>query len=71
MYQLLKSISNRELFQRQLPIFLASFVVAELFYKFHSFTLETAAFLVTWFVLDWVVGQVTRSGNRNAQDRAE
>ena len=68
MYQLLKSISNRELFQRQLPIFLASFVVAELFYKFHSFTLETLAFLATWFALDWVVGQVTRSAARIGQD---
>ncbi len=28
-----------------------SFVIAEQFYKFHSFTLETGAFLVTWFVL--------------------
>lgn len=26
-------------------------VVAEQFYKFHSFTLETGAFLVTWWVL--------------------
>ena len=26
--------------------------MAELFYKFHSFTLETIAFLATWFVLD-------------------
>jgi hypothetical protein len=68
MYQLLKSLSNRELFQRQLPIFLASFVIAELFYKFHSFTLETAAFLATWFVLDWLVGQVTRSRARDIQD---
>jgi hypothetical protein len=28
-----------------------AFVVAELFYKFHSFTLEAAAFLATWYVL--------------------
>jgi hypothetical protein len=28
-----------------------SFVIAEQLYKFHSFTLETGAFLVTWFVL--------------------
>lgn len=67
MYQLLKSLSNRELFQRQLPVFLASFVIAELFYKFHSFTLETAAFLATWFVLDWLAGQVTRILARNVQ----
>ena len=28
-----------------------SFVIAEQFYKFHSFTLETGAFLLTWWVL--------------------
>ena len=28
-----------------------AFVIAEQFYKFHSFTLETIAFLATWFVL--------------------
>jgi len=31
----------------------ASFVIAEVFYKFHSFTLECAAFLVTWYALSW------------------
>lgn len=28
-----------------------AFVIAEQFYKFHSFTLETLAFLGTWWVL--------------------
>lgn len=28
-----------------------AFVIAELFYKFHSFTLEASAFLATWYVL--------------------
>lgn len=28
-----------------------AFVVAETFYKFRSFTVEAAAFLVTWYVL--------------------
>ena len=28
-----------------------AFVIAEQLYKFHSFTLETIAFLATWFVL--------------------
>jgi len=52
MFRLLTSISTGELFKRQLPVFLVSFVIAEFFYKFHSFTLECAAFLATWFVLD-------------------
>lgn len=55
MFRLLTSISTGELFKRQLPVFLVAFLIAELFYKFHSFTLECAAFLGTWFVLDGVV----------------
>jgi len=39
---------------QEAPAFLASFVIAEVFYKFHSFTLECAAFLVTWYGLSWV-----------------
>jgi len=52
MFRLITSISAGELFRRQLPVFLVAFLIAELFYKFHSFTLECAAFLATWFVLD-------------------
>ena len=55
MHQLIHSLTVSELFKRQLPIFLLAFVVAELFYKFKSFTLECAAFLVTWYVIDAIV----------------
>ena len=55
MYQLIHSLTASELFKRQLPVFLVAFLTAELFYKFHSFTLECIAFLVTWYVLDAVV----------------
>jgi hypothetical protein len=37
------------------PAFLLALTVAELFYKFHSFLLETISFLATWFVLDFVI----------------
>ncbi|WP_455375756.1 hypothetical protein [Kaarinaea lacus] len=52
MYQLLRQIPAQQLLLRQLPSFLAAFLIAEMFYKFHSFTLECAAFLATWFVID-------------------
>lgn len=52
MYTLIKSITVRQVLLEQLPILAASFVIAELFYKFHSFTLECLAFLITWTVLD-------------------
>jgi hypothetical protein len=52
MFQLIRSLTLQQLLVRQVPALLASFAIAELFYKFHSFTLECGAFLLTWFVLD-------------------
>jgi hypothetical protein len=54
----------RGLLATQVPSVAESLVVAELFFKFHSFTLECMAFLATWFVLDitllWLVNAVQR-----------
>jgi hypothetical protein len=62
MYQLFRSATTRELLRQQAPTLLVSLLIAELLYKFHSFTLECVLFLATWFVLDaaWraVRGQV-------------
>jgi hypothetical protein len=55
MYQLIRTLSASDLVARQLPAFAVSFLIAEYFYKFHSFALECAAFLLTWFVLDAVI----------------
>jgi hypothetical protein len=52
MYTLSRLLPLRRLLLEQAPALGVSFVVAELFYKFHSFTLETLAFLVTWGVVD-------------------
>lgn len=41
-----------------------SIVIAELFYKFHSFTLECVAFLATWYVVDQVVALPHRAIRR-------
>lgn len=35
----------------QLPPLLASLLIAESFFKFHSFTLEALAFLALWYAL--------------------
>lgn len=35
----------------QLPPLIAALLVAELFFKFHSFTLEAIPFLALWYVL--------------------
>jgi hypothetical protein len=57
-FQLIRSMTARQLLVRQVPAFSISLVIAELFYKFHSFTLECAAFLATWFVLDGITQAV-------------
>lgn len=68
MYSLTRSLPLRRLLVEQLPILLLSMIVAELFYKFHSFTLETIAFLATWFVLDWLAQTLLRFVRKPAPD---
>jgi hypothetical protein len=51
MFTLLRILPAKRILAEQLPALL----IAELFYKFHSFSLECAAFLGTWFLLDGVV----------------
>ncbi len=52
MHTFIKSMTLREFFVEQVPALTLSILIAELFYKFHSFTLECLAFLATWYVLD-------------------
>ena len=55
MFTLIQLLPLRQLLLQQLPAFTLSFVIAETFYKLHSFALETVAFLATWFVLDGAI----------------
>lgn len=55
MFTLLRLLPARRIFVEQLPAIVAAWVIAELFYQFHSFTLECAAFLVTWFAFDALI----------------
>ncbi len=55
MYTLLRLLPLKRLAYEQVPALTFAWIIAELFYKFHSFTLECAAFLATWFVLDALV----------------
>lgn len=58
MYESIKQIGALQFLAREaIPISL-SLVIAELFYKFHSFTLETLAFLATWYVLSAITSQL-------------
>lgn len=60
MYQLLTRTSSGELFKIQLPVLIAALVVAEVFYKFGSFTLECVAFLATWFIFDAIAAAIRK-----------
>ena len=58
MYTLIRSMPVGRLLSEQVPALGSSLLIAELFYKFHSFLLETGAFLATWFVVDLVFKSV-------------
>jgi hypothetical protein len=55
MYTLFHLLPFKRLAYEQVPALTLAWITAELFYKFHSFTLECGAFLATWFVLDVVI----------------
>ena len=59
MYSYVKNMGVPTFLAREAPAFGASFLIAELFYKFGSFTLETGAFLVTWYGLSWIQSAIT------------
>jgi hypothetical protein len=53
MYSLIYSVGLRRGLVREGPALLLSMIVAEVFYRFHSFTLECLAFLATWFAVSY------------------
>jgi hypothetical protein len=67
MYQLIRRQSLKGITFETLPPLIASLLVAEFFYKWHSFTLECAGFLATWFVMDWLWWTVRRKLLNQAQ----
>jgi hypothetical protein len=60
MYTFLRLLPVKRLTYEQLPTLAIAWIIAELFFKFHSFTLECAAFLATWLVLDVLVQEIVR-----------
>lgn len=58
MYTLMRAVPKAQLILEHAPALGISLVIAELFYKFGSFTLECVCFLATWFAIDAVVRHV-------------
>ena len=50
MYEFIKNASAARLAWEVMPLAIALFI-AEIFFKFGTFTLEAVGFLATWFVL--------------------
>ena len=65
MYTLIRALPLRRLLSEQAPAFGSSLLIAELFYKFHSFLLESSAFLATWFVVHMVLSSVMQRLRRS------
>jgi hypothetical protein len=58
MYTLMTNVSLRKGLISEGPCLLLSMLVAEAFYKFHSFSLEFLAMMATWLVLSYLVSSV-------------
>ena len=58
MFELVRSTTIAHLLSHQLPVFVVSLVIAEVFYKFGSFSLECIAFLATWFAIDFAYTKI-------------
>jgi hypothetical protein len=59
MFELLRHTIRNNLLPQQLLSGGTAFIIANEFYKFHSFSLECIAFLATWGVMDFVVNQIS------------
>lgn len=69
MYVLSKKHKWKPLLTTEAPSLICSIVIAELFFKWHSFTLECLGFLATWYclsalvhvVLSWLASRTSKT----------
>jgi hypothetical protein len=68
MYTLIRHAGLRGALTAEAPTLFLSMLTAELFYKFHSFTLECTAFLATWFAASYLLSLArgTRAARQDA-----
>jgi hypothetical protein len=58
MYSLLNKLGVANFLSYETPALLLSWILAEVFYKFGSFTLETGSFLFTWYLLGFITQKI-------------
>ena len=61
MYSLISRLPARQLMLRHAPTLIGALAIAEMFYKWHSFLLETGGFLATWYLIDAGVSLVEKA----------
>lgn len=61
MYSLIKTHSFRAILERELLPFLAALFIAQIYFKWGSFTLELTGFIATWFVFGFAADLILRS----------
>ncbi|PZR73673.1 MAG: hypothetical protein DLM73_09960 [Chthoniobacterales bacterium] len=69
MIDLLRALRTHATYGRRLAAFVPALILADLFYGFHSFTLECMAFLATWLVFDFIAEWMTRLLGSKGRDR--
>lgn len=60
MYELIRHALVHKLMPQQILSGGAAFIIANQFYKFHSFGLECFAFLITWGIFDFCVQKLSK-----------
>jgi len=68
MFSLVKDLGVQVALKQEALPFVIAFLIAEVLFKFKSFTLECLAFLATWFVLSFIQSLVS---GRSPQQKRE
>ena len=71
MFSLIKDLGIRRFMTAEAPTGVLAWLIAEFFYKFHSFTLECAAFLATWFAFSFVLNTIVQMAGRTHVESAD
>jgi hypothetical protein len=58
MYTVLKNVNLKKFALSELPAFTIALILAEAVYKFGSFILECFSFLITWYVISFVIDKL-------------
>lgn len=66
MLTLLKQMRSQDTVIAEMPAMAGAWLLAEFLYKFHSFTLECAAFLATWLVFSAGISFVANALRRKS-----